>query len=129
MAHRTNHLLPPVGGTIHPLVHWEFKFIELDDSLYHRILHHAPTKRTRNVTELVIRGKTGRVYGDLNTLLVMMKAAPGLNKDMQDRRPSLTQRTASLRTITPMLDTMRFCRKTHPRVPQPRALSRHRLPD
>ena len=42
-----------------------------------------PQKKNPDVTEL-IRGKTGRVYGDLNTLLVMMKGIPlAYNKDMQ----------------------------------------------
>ena len=49
-------------------------------------------KKNPDVTEL-IRSKTGRVYGDLNTLLVMMKGLPlAYNKDMQeDKKPSLMQ--------------------------------------
>ena len=50
---------------------WEFKFIELDDA-YATGSSIMPQKKNPDITEL-IRGKTGRVYGDLNTLLVMMK--------------------------------------------------------
>ena len=49
---------------------WEFKFIELDDA-YATGSSIMPQKKNPDVTEL-IRGKTGRVYGDLNTLLVKM---------------------------------------------------------
>ena len=55
---------------------WEFKFIELDDA-FTTGSSIMPQKKNPDVTEL-IRGKTGRVYGDLNTLLVMMKGIPGL---------------------------------------------------
>ncbi len=50
---------------------WEFKFIELDDA-YATGSSIMPQKKNPDVTEL-IRGKTGRVYGDLMTLLTMMK--------------------------------------------------------
>ena len=53
---------------------WEFKFIELDDA-FTTGSSIMPQKKNPDVTEL-IRGKTGRVYGDLNTLLVMMKGIP-----------------------------------------------------
>ena len=55
---------------------WEFKFIELDDA-FTTGSSIMPQKKNPDVTEL-IRGKTGRVYGDLNTLLVMMKGIPFL---------------------------------------------------
>ena len=62
---------------------WEFKFIELDDA-FTTGSSIMPQKKNPDVTEL-IRGKTGRVYGDLNTLLVMMKGIPlAYNKDMQE---------------------------------------------
>ena len=48
-----------------------FKFIELDDA-FTTGSSIMPQKKNPDVTEL-LRGKTGRVYGDLNTLLVMMK--------------------------------------------------------
>ena len=53
---------------------WEFKFIELDDA-FTTGSSIMPQKKNPDVTEL-IRGKTDRVYGDLNTLLVMMKGLP-----------------------------------------------------
>ena len=70
-----------------------------------------PQKKNPDVTEL-IRGKTGRVYGDLNTLLVMMKGLPlAYNKDMQEDKEAIFDAVDTLelrlRTITPMLDTMK----------------------
>jgi argininosuccinate lyase len=53
---------------------WEFKFIELDDA-YATGSSIMPQKKNPDVAELV-RGKTGRVYGDLTTLLTMMKGLP-----------------------------------------------------
>ena len=48
-----------------------------------------PQKKNPDVTEL-IRGKTGRVYGDLNTLLVMMKGIPlAYDKDMQEDKEAI----------------------------------------
>ena len=62
---------------------WEFKFIELDDA-YATGSSIMPQKKNPDITELV-RGKTGRVYGDLMTLLTMMKGLPlAYNKDMQE---------------------------------------------
>ena len=62
---------------------WEFKFIELDDA-YSTGSSIMPQKKNPDITEL-IRGKTGRVYGDLMTLLSMMKNLPlAYNKDMQE---------------------------------------------
>ena len=63
------------------------------------------------ITEL-IRGKTGRVYGDLNTLLVMMKGIPlAYNKDMQEDKEAIFDAVDTLelclKTVTPMLDTMK----------------------
>lgn len=77
---------------------WEFKFIELDDA-YATGSSIMPQKKNPDVTEL-IRGKTGRVYGDLNTLLVMMKGLPlAYNKDMQeDKEP-----------IFDSIDTVKLC--------------------
>ena len=62
---------------------WEFKFIELDDG-FTTGSSIMPQKKNADVTEL-IRGKTGRVFGDLTTLLTMMKGLPlAYNKDMQE---------------------------------------------
>ena len=62
---------------------WEFKFIELDDA-YATGSSIMPQKKNPDVAELV-RGKTGRVYGDLMSLLTVMKGLPlAYNKDMQE---------------------------------------------
>ena len=89
---------------------WEFKFIELDDA-FTTGSSIMPQKKNPDVTEL-IRGKTGRVYGDLNTLLVMMKGLPlAYNKDMQEDKEAIFDAVDTLelclKTITPMLDTMK----------------------
>ena len=88
---------------------WEFKFIELDDA-FTTGSSIMPQKKNPDVTEL-IRGKTGRVYGDLNTLLVMMKGIPlAYDKDMQEDKEAIFDATDTLelclRTVTPMLATM-----------------------
>lgn len=66
---------------------WEFGFIELSDS-YTTGSSIMPQKKNPDMAELV-RGKTGRVYGDLITLLTVMKGLPlAYNKDMQeDKEP------------------------------------------
>ncbi len=89
---------------------WEFKFIELDDA-YSTGSSIMPQKKNPDITEL-IRGKTGRVYGDLNTLLVMMKGLPlAYNKDMQEDKEAIFDAVDTvklcIRTFIPMLSTMR----------------------
>ena len=66
---------------------WEFKYVELDDA-YSTGSSIMPQKKNPDVAELV-RGKTGRVYGSLITLLTLMKGLPlAYNKDMQeDKEP------------------------------------------
>ena len=67
---------------------WEFKFVELDDA-YSTGSSIMPQKKNPDVAELV-RGKTGRVYGSLITLLTMMKGLPlAYNKDMQEDKEAL----------------------------------------
>ena len=88
---------------------WEFKYIELDDA-FTTGSSIMPQKKNPDVTEL-IRGKTGRVYGDLNTLLVMMKGLPlAYDKDMQEDKEAIFDAVDTLalclKTITPMLATM-----------------------
>ena len=88
----------------------EFGFIELDDA-FTTGSSIMPQKKNPDVTEL-IRGKTGRVYGDLNTLLVMMKGIPlAYNKDMQEDKEAIFDAVDTLelclKTVTPMLDTMK----------------------
>ena len=77
---------------------WEFKFIELDDA-YSTGSSIMPQKKNPDVAELV-RGKTGRVYGDLMGLLTAMKGLPlAYNKDMQeDKEP-----------VFDAIDTVKMC--------------------
>ena len=89
---------------------WEFKFIELDDA-YATGSSIMPQKKNPDITEL-IRGKTGRVYGDLTTLLTMMKGLPlAYNKDMQEDKEAVFDAIDTVKlclgTFTPMLETMR----------------------
>ena len=88
---------------------WEFKFIELDDA-YATGSSIMPQKKNPDVAELV-RGKTGRVYGDLMGLLTVMKGLPlAYNKDMQeDKEPvfdALDTVEMCLPVFSAMLDTM-----------------------
>ncbi|WP_432631679.1 argininosuccinate lyase [Brachyspira sp.] len=88
---------------------WEFKFIELDDA-YSTGSSIMPQKKNPDITEL-IRGKTGRVYGDLNTLLIMMKGLPlAYNKDMQEDKEAIFDAIdtvkLSLSAFIPMIETM-----------------------
>jgi len=90
---------------------WEFRFVELDDS-YATGSSIMPQKKNPDIAELV-RGKTGRVYGDLITLLTVMKALPlAYNKDMQeDKEPvfdALDTVHAILPVFTEMLATMQI---------------------
>ena len=90
---------------------WEFKFIELDDA-YSTGSSIMPQKKNPDICEL-IRGKTGRVYGDLITLLTMLKGLPlAYNKDMQEDKEaifdSIETLSMCLDIINPMLDTMRI---------------------
>ena len=93
---------------------WEFKFIELDDA-YSTGSSIMPQKKNPDITEL-IRGKTGRVYGDLNTLLVMMKGLSlAYNKDMQEDKEAIFDAVDTVKlcitTFIPMLATMRVNRE------------------
>ncbi len=89
---------------------WEFKFIELDDA-YATGSSIMPQKKNPDITEL-IRGKTGRVTGDLVTLLSMLKGLPlAYNKDMQEDKEAIFDAVDTvmlcIKTFTPMLATMR----------------------
>ena len=88
---------------------WEFKFIELDDA-YSTGSSIMPQKKNPDTTEL-IRGKTGRVYGDLMTLLSMMKNLPlAYNKDMQEDKEAIFDAIDTVKlclsTFIPMFRTM-----------------------
>ena len=88
---------------------WEFKFVELDDA-YSTGSSIMPQKKNPDVAELV-RGKTGRVYGDLVTLLTVMKSLPlAYNKDMQEDKEPLFDAIDTVKQCLPvfaaMVDTM-----------------------
>jgi len=93
---------------------WEFKFIELDDS-YATGSSIMPQKKNPDIAELV-RGKTGRVYGDLITLFTVMKALPlAYNKDMQEDKEPLFDAVDTVKKCLPvfaaMLSTMKLNRE------------------
>lgn len=93
---------------------WEFKFIELDDA-FSTGSSIMPQKKNPDITEL-IRGKTGRVYGDLITLLTIMKALPlAYNKDMQEDKEAIFDAIETtnvcIDTFIPMLNTMKVVNK------------------
>ncbi len=89
---------------------WEFKFVELDDS-YTTGSSIMPQKKNPDMAELV-RGKTGRVYGDLMALLTTLKGIPlAYNKDMQEDKEAIFDSVETvkkcLRVFTPMIATMK----------------------
>lgn len=89
---------------------WEFKFVELDDA-FATGSSIMPQKKNPDVTEL-IRGKAGRVFGDLITLLTMMKGLPlAYNKDMQEDKEAIFDAVDTVKlcltTLIPMIQTMR----------------------
>jgi argininosuccinate lyase len=89
---------------------WEFKFVELDDS-YTTGSSIMPQKKNPDMAELV-RGKTGRVYGDLMGLLTVLKGIPlAYNKDMQEDKESVFDATETVKkclsVFAPMIETMK----------------------
>lgn len=89
---------------------WEFKFVELDDA-FSTGSSIMPQKKNPDITELV-RGKSGRVFGDLITLLTVMKGLPlAYNKDMQEDKDAIFDAFDTVKicvdTLIPMIDTMR----------------------
>ena len=89
---------------------WEFKFIELDDS-YTTGSSIMPQKKNPDMAELV-RGKTGRVYGDLMATLTMLKGLPlAYNKDMQEDKEAIFDATETVQkcisVFIPMIKTMK----------------------
>ncbi len=97
---------------------WEFRFIELDDA-YCTGSSIMPQKKNPDLAEL-IRGKSGRVFGDLIGLLTMMKGLPlAYNKDMQEDKEAVFDAVDTLKLcltpLIPMLDTMKV-RKDHMRA-------------
>ena len=89
---------------------WEFKFVELDDS-FTTGSSIMPQKKNSDMAEL-IRGKTGRVYGDLIALLTTLKGLPlAYNKDMQEDKEAIFDAVDTvkmcLNVLTPMISTMK----------------------
>ena len=89
----------------------EYQFVEIDDA-YSTGSSIMPQKKNPDIAELV-RGKTGRVYGALMSLLVTMKGLPlAYNKDMQEDKElafdAIDTAKGCLMLFTDMLRTMRF---------------------
>ena len=93
---------------------WEFKFIELDDA-FSTGSSIMPQKKNPDIAEL-IRGKTGRVYGNLVQILVTMKGLPlAYNKDMQEDKEGIFDSIDTVKicisTIIPMIDTFKVIKE------------------
>ena len=89
---------------------WEFKFVELDDA-YTTGSSIMPQKKNPDMAELV-RGKCGRVYGDLMATLTMLKGHPlAYNKDMQEDKEAVFDSVETVKKcltiFIPMLETMK----------------------
>ncbi len=89
---------------------WEFKFVELDEA-YSTGSSIMPQKKNPDMAELV-RGKTGRVYGDLMGLLTVMKGLPlAYNKDMQEDKEPVFDALDTVEQCLPvfagMIETMK----------------------
>ena len=89
----------------------EFRFIEIDDA-FSTGSSIMPQKKNPDMAEL-IRGKTGRVYGDLMTLLTIMKGLPlAYNKDMQEDKQPIFDANDTLKSslviFTQMIASMRI---------------------
>ena len=89
---------------------WEFRYVELDDA-FSTGSSIMPQKKNPDVAELV-RGKTGRVYGSLITLLTVMKGLPlAYNKDMQEDKEPVFDAVDTVKMCLPvfagMIATMR----------------------
>ena len=100
---------------------WEFKFIELDDA-YTTGSSIMPQKKNSDMAELV-RGKTGRVYGDLLGLLTTLKGLPlAYNKDMQEDKEAIFDALETvcmcLDIFAPMIRTMKLIPKNMYRAAQ-----------
>ncbi len=88
---------------------WEFKFVELDDA-FSTGSSIMPQKKNPDIAELV-RGKSGRVFGDLTTILTAMKGiALAYNKDMQEDKEAIFDAVDTVKmcltAFTPMIETM-----------------------
>ncbi len=100
---------------------WEFKFVELSDA-FTTGSSIMPQKKNPDMAELV-RGKTGRVYGDLMALLTTLKGLPlAYNKDMQEDKEAIFDACDTvkmcLRVCVPMVQTMRANEQSMKRAAQ-----------
>lgn len=100
---------------------WEFKFVELDDA-FSTGSSIMPQKKNPDITEL-IRGKTGRVYGDLITLLTVLKGLPlAYNKDLQEDKEAIFDAIDTvdicIKTLIPMVDTMKVLKENMKKAAQ-----------
>ena len=100
---------------------WEFRFVELSDA-YTTGSSIMPQKKNSDMAEL-IRGKTGRVYGDLIGLLTTMKGLPlAYNKDMQEDKEGVFDAFDTvemcLKVLTPMIGTMKINRESMKKAAQ-----------
>ena len=91
---------------------WEFKFIELDDA-FTTGSSIMPQKKNPDMAELS-RGKSGRVFGDLMTMLTVLKGLPlAYNKDMQEDKEAVFDACDTvkmcLEVFTPMLQSAKAC--------------------
>ncbi len=83
----------------------EFKFVELDDA-YSTGSSIMPQKKNPDMAEL-IRGKTGRVYGDLMGMLTVMKGLPlAYNKDMQEDKEGVFDAIDTIKMCVPVFTNM-----------------------
>lgn len=92
----------------------EYRFVEMDDA-YSTGSSIMPQKKNPDIAELV-RGKTGRVYGALMSLLTTLKGIPlAYNKDMQEDKElvfdAIDTTKGCLALFTGMLDTITFCKE------------------
>ncbi|MEG1428963.1 MAG: argininosuccinate lyase [Hydrogenoanaerobacterium sp.] len=93
---------------------WEFKFVELDDA-FATGSSIMTQKKNPDITELV-RGKSGRVFGDLTALLTMLKGLPlAYNKDMQEDKEAIFDAVDTVKlclaTVLPMVQTMKVLKE------------------
>ena len=100
---------------------WEFKFVELSDA-FTTGSSIMPQQKNPDMAELV-RGKTGRVYGDLMALLTTLKGLPlAYNKDMQEDKEAIFDACDTvnmcLQVFAPMIETMEANRENMKRAAQ-----------
>ena len=93
---------------------WEFKFVELDDA-FTTGSSIMPQKKNPDMAEL-IRGKTGRVYGDLMAILTVLKGLPlAYNKDLQEDKETVFDALETVQhcveVITPMISSLKVLKE------------------